>query len=58
MNLPSVVKIDGWDDPAERRAAIYRWYVYANNCVLNTKGKISKIDWIRFLNGSGDFIRY
>lgn len=58
MNVPSIIKIDGWDNQEMRRSVMYRWHVYANCCVLNTKGKIGKIDWIKFLNGTEGFVRY
>lgn len=56
--IDGIINVPGWDDPEVRFKFDFRWHVYANSAMLNTKNMISKIDWIKFLNGSDNFIRW
>lgn len=51
----SVISLTEWSDAYERQKHDYKWHVYANNNMVNIKGKKGKVDWIKFLIGEKDY---
>ena len=57
LGLSSVVYLPEWEDTKVRLNYGYRFSNFVHRYVTNVKGR-SKIDWIKFLNGYDDYLRY
>ena len=58
LGLKDVIFIDGWADENVRRSVEWNWPSYANRRMVNVRGCMSPINWIRFLNGQKDYRRF
>lgn len=57
LNLNSVVYCPEWEDKEQRALYRFNWYSYVHRYITNIEMP-SRIDWIKFLNGEKDFLRY
>lgn len=57
LKLSSVVYIQEWEDKNIRLHHGYNFAAFVHRYVTNLQGR-SKIDWIKFLNGYDDYLRY
>ena len=58
LGLSSVVYCSEWNKLEVRVDYNFDWMTCAHKIVLSTWGKLGKINWIKFLLGKDDFIRY
>lgn len=58
LGLKNVIYLKEWNDSDLRMHYMYRWHVCANDCMVNSKSRVSRVNWIKFLNGERDYIRY
>lgn len=59
LQLDSVIYCKEWDNnPQLWLENNFNWNAYAVKYMTNTQGKNSRINWIKFLNGATDYIRY
>ncbi len=58
LNLDSICYIPGWEDEKIRLKNGFNWAHYVNDHITSYWGGIELIDWIRFLSGEPEFIRF
>lgn len=56
LNLQSIVPCLQWHNEKVRYG--YDWIRYGNDYMCSTRGFIGKVDWIKFLLGEEDYIRF
>ena len=56
--IQNVLVCDRWNELKYRYENDFNWPYCANTFLINSRGEASIVDWISFLNGERDFIRY
>ena len=57
LNLKSVLFAPEWKEEEVRSKYGFGWSNYVHRYITNAES-VSRIDWIKFLNGNEDFLRY
>ncbi len=57
FGLKNVIYTPDWNDPEIRRKYDYNYPIYIHRYATNAE-KISRIDWVKFLNNKKDYLRW
>lgn len=58
LKLESVLYCAEWNHIDVQKNYVYNWIHFANDYMCSTHGNIGKINWIKFLNGCSDYVRF
>lgn len=58
LGLKDIIYCQPWNDEETRFLNLYGWAAFANIYMMNSKGSISPVNWIKFLNGEKDYRRF
>lgn len=58
LPLKSVLYCPEWNDETIQAQNDYNWAIFANSYMRNSTRGVCKVDWINFLNGKDDYLRY
>lgn len=58
LNLKNVVYCPLWQNIETRYQYGGNWLAMANAFACNSRGCVAKIDWLKFLNGEENYLRY
>lgn len=58
LDLSDIVCAPLWNEPEIQIKYMWNWPTFANRFFTNKDGWVSPINWISFLNGEEDYIRY
>lgn len=58
LNLSSVLYTPEWNDTALQNKCSFRYQKFIHSIYARNISSICKVDWIKFLNGEDDFVRF